>query len=453
MGVTPIEAGFSFAGLVVAGRIFSVLLPIYLAIITAGIVWMIYHGLLATSWKPLLIYLFSVGLLLTFFGVNKNISTSDATSAAESAGAPLVSSSYSGSSFANSLSGTSTSETSGGLFWINSFLDAIVTKCIQAVDQAASDDVDKFIGGSPFSFIEMQKTTWAARVKDPVTRASLMKFLQGPYQNAVYRWVKGGSPDQSKVDFLYPGTFKENYYTADEKTQWEEIEQDIINYEQSHTSLTRWAAKVSGDVATWAAKKAIKNETAQAFRTGAFSAFQATTGINRWMENQAGDAIRRFGYFIARLATSIILPAIPVVQGIANYIALAAFPLIFFLAVFPNNQQILAWFFVGLLWIKSWSIGWAILNSVQNLGWYFGASSGSSALGGESYIAGLILPVLTLGLLPVIPIVLLQLLTKGMGAAMAGGHALMERGAGAATSGAASIAEKSHGAALEATKK
>ncbi|MCL5408951.1 MAG: conjugal transfer protein TraG N-terminal domain-containing protein [Candidatus Omnitrophica bacterium] len=431
-GITPLDSAYSYGGYIVAGQLMRKLIPVYAGVVASASIWIIYKGLLEHTLKPVIIYLITVGLISAFFIPTRIISSS---SAAGQAGAPLLANSQ---ALTNSLGYVEGRPASAGLGLIGEMIDGITTWTIKGIENAGNlTQSDKYIGGSPFSAIYTDNMILTAHISNIKTRDEFIDFLKGPFSRAFTQWKNSGNPQPiHSQNKWYPGTW-DAYYTPKELQQWETIKKGIITDAQKKYGKFNWWGKLRLEwenmynnsknfdnvYIKWVINNEIQDDTQGI--TG-----QLTKGLGRGelstgITNPLGRIIQFISKLILQVLAGTIVPALPAFQGAVCFIVIAFFPIIFLISLFPSSFNWLSWYFLTLFWVKSWSIGWAILNVFQNIQWsffrhlspvYTPGFSGMPFINNMSFVT---LPLITLVLIFVMPVIEWELLSKGRGTVVA----------------------------------
>ena len=283
--------------------------------------------------------------------------------------------------------------TSAGLVWVGRLLDSLsitTARLIESGGAVASEG--RVVGGVPFLYTRAYTEGMGNRIKDPKTREEFIDFLATSYTPAIQKWANEGGNQFLGIDegnALYPGDIINKYGTPEDKNKWVAIEQkmyqDFSGRSKFHSKIIPQFTKRNFIINT------IKNELADESTVNAISerVLSNTTyssggegKIKHALETIFGKApssilswlVAAMGYIL----TSLILPALPMMQGMLNFMVLIAFPFVFLFCLFPNNFAILPKYFLTLLWVKSLTIAWAIVNCFQNLGWVFATAGGEN---------------------------------------------------------------------------
>ena len=430
-GITPLDSAYSYAGYIVAGQLMKKLLPVYAGVVASASIWIIYKGLLERSLKPVLVYLITVGLLSAFFIPTLIISSS---SAAGRAGAPLIENS---GAMVNSLGYMEPQPIPSGLGLIGKTIDGITVWAIKAIENAGNlAKSDKYVGGSPFSAIYTDDMILTTHISNLKTRDEFISFLKGPFSRAITQWKNAGKPPLSihSQNIWYPGTW-DAYYTPRELKQWESIKKGIIADAQQKYGAFKWWQKFwfmsfysnsknfDNAYIKWVINNEIQNDTQGI--TQQLTQGLGRGGLSMGITNTFGKIIRFLSKLILQVLAGTIIPALPAFQGAICFIVLSFFPIIFLISLFPSSFSWISWYFLTLFWVKSWSIGWAILNVFQNIQWsffrqishvYTPGAHGMPYINNMSFVT---IPLVTLMLIFIIPIIEWELLSKGRATVMA----------------------------------
>jgi len=392
MGLTPVDTGYTYAGYIVAGAVLNYLRPVLISVVIGSLIWKVYHSLLAGSLKPLIVYFITMFLVVSFFIART--SPPAPVSVGEQGGRKVVMSS---TDVARSIIGNLNTQTSLGLVWIGRFLDSLTITTARLIESGGAVRVeDRVVGGVPFFYARAYQEVMANRIQDPEVRAEFIDFIATSYTNALQRWNDAGRPRLPVgKTILYPGDIIAQYGTPEDQNKWNALQDKIYadfsgrssfhsrlipNFIQKHFIIQTIKNEFADrDTITAISNKMLENSTY-------YMAGKGTSGID--LIGLIGGAFERtittfvshlcsiFAYFL----TGLILPMLPTIQGMINFLVLVAFPFVFLFSLFPNNFQILSKYFLTMVWAKSLTIAWAILNCFQNLGWVFASSQGQNVL-------------------------------------------------------------------------
>mgnify|MGYP001167330479 CR=1 FL=1 len=395
----------------------SYLRPLFIAVAIGSLIWMVYHSLLANSLKPLFVYFITLFLLVSVFmpTVSPPAPVSS-TQGKEEISSQQVAQQILGNNYGG--------QTSAGLVWIGRLLDSFAITTAKLIESGGAVEVNgRVVGGVPFLYSRAYTEVMGNRIQDPETREEFMDFLATSYTSALQKWVNAGSPRLNVgKTALYPGDIVAQYGTPDDVNKWGDIQekmyQDFSGRSKIHSFfIPRFSKKhfiintiknefADNETVNAVSERILANTT---YSTGAKGKVGqiANTILGKGPSVLLAHLVSALGYIL----TSLILPALPMMQGMLNLMVLVAFPFVFLFCLFPNNFRILPKYFLTLLWVKSLTIAWAIVNCFQNFGWVFATSGGENTL---SWTIGGIPLFGTLAGILVLPAVFFKILAEGL---------------------------------------
>jgi hypothetical protein len=433
LGLTPVDTGYTFAGYVIAGTLLSYLKPVMVSVVLGSLIWMVYHSLLKHSLQPLITYFIPMFLVVSIF--LPKTSPPACISSVESKA------SISSRDVAQNIIGQAGDSTSLGLVWIGRFLDSLAMKTAQLIESGGAIEKDgQVVGGVPFLYARTYTEIMRSKIEDPRVREEFTDFLANYYTPALQNWNNAGRPNLGiGQSILYPGDLVNAYGTPEARSKWAQIENDVYNDLVGHKT---WWEKITSRITPtalkrWAIARVMKNELADRDTINSVSAkilanstyFQSANNPLSLLVGYAEKGITTFITHIismfAYLLTDLIIPTLPVIQGMLNMVILVAFPFVLLFSLFPNNFAILPKYFLTMLWVKSLTIAWAIVNCFQHLGWVFASSQGQNVfswtLGGVPIIGALA------GIF-VLPFLFFKIISEGLAYMEEVGTRLVERG-------------------------
>ncbi|HRR95398.1 MAG TPA: conjugal transfer protein TraG N-terminal domain-containing protein [Candidatus Ratteibacteria bacterium] len=421
MGLTPIDTGYTYAGYVIAGAMMSYFRPLFIAVAIGSLIWMVYHSLLQGSAKPTLTYFITLFLLVSVF--MPSVSPPAPVSAAQ--GKEEISSQQVAQQILGSKYG---GQTSAGLVWIGRLLDSFAITAAKLIESGGAVEADgRVVGGIPFLYTRAYTEMMGNRIRSPETREEFVDFFGTSYADALQRWENAGKPSLGiGKSTLYPGDIIDKYGTPEDRNKWKGIEEKMSqDFQKTNSGTDGWWARVLRrfDKRRYIINT-VKNELADDETVNSISErILANSTYSTGTKNKIARAFQTIigkgpSVFLSHLAsalgyilTSLILPALPMMQGMLNLMVLVAFPFVFLFCLFPHNFAILPKYFLTLLWVKSLTIAWAIVNCFQNFGWVFASAGGETTL---SWAVGSV-PILgTLVGITVLPAIFFKIIAEGL---------------------------------------
>ncbi len=432
----------------------SYLRPLFVSIVIGSLIWMVYHSLLQNSLKPLFVYFITMFLLVSVF--MPSVSPPAPVSSAQ--GKEEISSQQVAQQILGSNYG---GQTSLGLVWIGRLLDSFAITTARLIESGGAVSVDgRVVGGVPFTYTRAYTEVMGNRIQDPETRGEFIDFCASSYAPALQKWANEGSPNLGiGKSALYPGDIIAKYGTPEDSNKWQAVEEKIYQdfsgrnkflsrltlhfQKKQHIIQTIKNEFADNETVNAITKQTLANSTYLGAGEGGVGTLLNLGGlVGRGFSNILSHLVSAMGYIL----TSLILPALPMMQGMLNLMVLVAFPFVFLFCLFPHNFAILPKYFLTLLWVKSLTIAWAIVNCFQNLGWVFASSEGQSTL---SWTLGSVPLFGTLAGITILPAVFFKIIAEGLSytSDIVGSNVVGKGGSGVAKAG-----ERAERGIEEATK-
>ncbi len=396
LGHTPVDSAFVAWGLLGAGSVMTMLLtfPVISLVFIIALVGL-FRAVMAVSESGSSVpvgafLLLNVGAFY-FFSQLAPLSVSDATSAAESAGATITRTTQQDIPADASAAG----ETSIGLLLFTRAINGVVFGATRLVN-------DDFIS-APMALVRAVTSAVDWRFKSETLTREVNEFKRECYDPAVNLYAKdlgtiaqknGESLDPKALDYneIWPGSPNlVPYYervsstgfrvTGGERKSCDQWWQDIKSNEEVKNEIDALKKQVEplvlmdpAGVPPAILSPSDDDALQLMFRTfvrdpvtgrGA-SEFRAARnlGFGDQVTNVVAETSNRFK--LGTLATMIMAYG-PYVQGAALGVLLYVFPLMLPFGLIPGWGKMVMNYFLALAWLRSWSIGWALADRITTI--------------------------------------------------------------------------------------
>lgn len=399
-GPMPLHGGYSYLGYCSAGRIFTMLnkTGIYVAVGLLGIIGSIWFCLTKTPGRLTAFYIY-VGTVFFIFAVLVPRRTVPIIkSHAEAKGANVA---YTAAEFAEQK-GVTGGEVPRGLFWLNQGLDKIAALITDALDSLATKK-GHGLYSSNFSYLWASILSQDMGISNNKLRVRFNEFCKQYYGPALTDYSNHYDVSKESVSFPYwPGDARlKEFYPENGWNVWGNLRDDMYNYAREgdlgvgfdiilarSKKIFRGLTKTqSRDMGIYTAEDMVLQQmfldtevssTAKAQKAAEGKSFFARSGsfLNTILGKPQREVVAKgLVWGISQLLApfyAAVINAVPVIQAMSIYFALALFPVVILVCLlpFPGHQvRILSTYILSLFWLHSWSWGIVIGNAFNQISW------------------------------------------------------------------------------------